>query len=224
MIEAAHKLRMTTIARRPIAICEGDDAQIPNRDVLPYKHIKTPGIDSHASVETVEDAASSQLFAHGLLRKYHGLYLEEIRQQFRNEATIMRRSPFLLHTITPYAAHSRFYKFDINLYLVVKSGDPASYLQTTLDSGSSPIVEKCIIFKRYHGCLVNGLAFIHSYSIQHRDIKLHKISLLTKAKPSLLILALVLMKFKIITLRKLSSLIILPHVIVPRKLRALLGI
>lgn len=171
MIKGARDQHMTTITPSLIAVYEGDDLRIPNRNVLPYKHIKSLGMGSYATVEMVEDTISRQHFAYKLFRKYYGRNIEAIRQQFRNEIKIMRRLSSHLHIITLFAAYSCSREFGMILHPVADSGDLASYLHTIMDSENLPTVEECTILKRAFGCLVNGLAFIHKHTIRHKDIK-----------------------------------------------------
>lgn len=154
-----------------IPVREGDDIDIPTRDVLPYTHIKSLGMGSSSFVEMVRDTTSGQVFAHKVFRRYHGPNTGKFRRDVRNEIEILRRLSSHPHIIRVFATYTCGRDIGIIFTPVADSGDLANYLQNILDFGNPPTIEQCAILKRAFGCLASGLAFIHKKAIRHKDIK-----------------------------------------------------
>jgi serine/threonine protein kinase len=161
----------TAFAFRQITVRDGDDLHIPDRSVLPYKHMGSLGVGGQASIELVEDTNTGRLFAHKLFRRYRGPTLEKFRQEVMNEVAIMRRLSSNSHIISLFATYSCNRDFGIILYPVADNGDLRSYLQDISDSGNLATAEECSLLGRAFGCLANGLDFIHRHTIRHKDIK-----------------------------------------------------
>jgi len=154
-----------------IKFYEGADLQIVDRNVLPYKIIKSLGVGGCASVEMVEDITTGQVFAHKLFRRYHGPNLDGFRQEVQNEVKIMRRLSPHPHIISLFATYSCNRDFGMILTPVADDEDLATYLQKISDSGTPPTTKNCTVLVCAFGCLASGLAFIHKQTIRHKDIK-----------------------------------------------------
>jgi hypothetical protein len=72
---------MAISAQDLITVHEGADLTIPDRNVLPYRVIRSLGIGECASVDTVDDTTTGQLFAHKIFRRYHGLNIKKFKEK-----------------------------------------------------------------------------------------------------------------------------------------------
>lgn len=161
---------MDATTRNLISVSEDNDLDIPNRNVLPYRHIRHLGSGGSAYIEMVEDTTTGQVFAHKRFHRYHGPNIPKFKQEVRNEIEVIRRLSSHPHIVRVFATYTCGREFGMILTPVADS-DLATYLQIISDSGRPPTAEQCTILGRAFGCLTSGLAFIHERTIRHKDIK-----------------------------------------------------
>ena len=155
----------------PILVRQGDHLDIMNRNILPYRPVKSLGAGGSAYVELVQDITNGRAFAHKSFRRYHGSDIDKFRQAFQNEIEIIRRLSSHPHIIRVFASYTCGREAGMILTPVADGGDLACYLQSISDSRNLPTTEQCTILQRAFGCLASGLAFIHNRIIRHKDIK-----------------------------------------------------
>ncbi|PSN65702.1 kinase-like protein [Corynespora cassiicola Philippines] len=149
----------------------GEHADIANRRMLPFRYIERLGMGMSAVVEVVEDKVTGQRFAHKAFRQYYGAEPEKFKQSFRNEIKIIKQLRSHPHIIQVYWSYTCDNEFGMLLTPIAHDGDLRAYLRAIQNTGKSPTPEQHAVLCRSFGCLASGLAFIHSHTIRHKDIK-----------------------------------------------------
>jgi serine/threonine protein kinase len=141
-------------------------------DQLPYRYIKMLGRGGSASVEMVKDANTGSVYARKIVRNVYTRNLKEARKLLHNEVQIMGKLKDHHHIAKVHATYIAKRELAIILSPVADGGDLASYLQERRDNsinGFQPKPDE--ILQRSFGCLASGLAYIHSQTIRHKDVK-----------------------------------------------------
>lgn len=124
-----------------------------------------------AVVDVVEEETSDQKFAHKIFRRCYGSGLGKFQQAFKNEIDIIKRLHSHPHIIQVCWSYTCGRDFGMLLTPVASDGDLRAYLHTIKDTGEPLTTEQSFVLGRSFGCLASGLAFIHSHTIRHKDIK-----------------------------------------------------
>jgi serine/threonine protein kinase len=149
---------------------QGGHVNLTDRSTLPFQCIENLGTGGSATVEVVQDKTTGSKFAHKVLRPRRGTN-HEFEQAFRNEIDIIKRLHSHPHIIQVYWSYICDDTFGMLLTPVASDGDLKAYLQT-IQSMEKPLSsEHYSVLGRSFGCLASGLAFIHSHTIRHKDIK-----------------------------------------------------
>ena len=144
---------------------------------LPLKLEEVLGRGSSAVVERVRDTNTGRVFA---LKKFtfarpRARALKE--DDFKREAAITRRLAGHHHFIRIYATFVARLKLGLILEPAADEGNLEQYLGAYRDtvegrqSSGADVKVMTMVLERAFGCLANGLAFMHSQDIRHKDIK-----------------------------------------------------
>jgi serine/threonine protein kinase len=162
--------RLPAAALSEGSIKKDEHKDVTSRDLLPFQYVGKLGMGASAVVDIVEDKSNGQKFAHKIYRPYTGSK-NSLREAFMNEVSIMKRVNSHPHVVLVYWSYTCGRDFGMLLSPIASGGDLKSYLQASEDTGETPTPEQYSILSRSFGCLSSGLAYIHSYTIRHKDIK-----------------------------------------------------
>ncbi|KAF1968773.1 kinase-like protein, partial [Bimuria novae-zelandiae CBS 107.79] len=139
--------------------------------MLPFRHVDRLGIGMSAVVDIVEDKTTGRKFAHKAFRQYYGPEPEKFKQAFKNEIDIIKRLHSHSHIIQIHWSYAYGHELGMLLTPVARDGDLRAYLRRIQDAGEPLTTEQHSVLGRSFGCLASGLAFIHSHTIRHKDMK-----------------------------------------------------
>jgi serine/threonine protein kinase len=139
--------------------------------MLPFRTVDHLGMGMSATVNEVEDGTNGMRFAHKIYRPCYGLAHERLKQAFKDEINIIKRLHSHPHIIELYWSYTREKTFGILLTPVASNGDLNAYLQIIQATQNTLTSQQFSVLSRSFGCLASGLAFIHSRTIRHKDIK-----------------------------------------------------
>lgn len=159
-----------SLALRGIVIVQGEHEDIASGNELPFQYVDKVGVGASAVVDKVESRCTGQVFAHKIFRPSSS-HDRTYKTAFKNEISIMRRLQSHHHVIKIHWSYTLGRELGILLTPVASDKDLGSYLLAIRDSGSYPTSEQTQILYRAFGCLSSGLAYIHSHTIRHKDIK-----------------------------------------------------
>jgi serine/threonine protein kinase len=141
-------------------------------DALLYEHVKMLGHGGTASVEMVRDVNTGLSYARKIIRNVYDRNMQEAQRMLRNEVEIMKRLENHHHIVKVHATYIAKRELAIVLSPVADGGDLATYLQNRRDKLTDGVtLERDHVLERSFGCLASGLAYIHSQTIRHKDIK-----------------------------------------------------
>jgi len=152
-------------------IHQGQHVDLTTYHVLPWRIVDYLGAGMSATVHEVEDKTNGRRFAHKIFRPRHGLALARLKQEVKNEMTIIKRLHSHPHIVKLYWSYTRERTFGMLLTPVASNGDLGAYLQMIQTTQATITSQQFSILSRSFGCLASGLAFIHSQIIRHKDIK-----------------------------------------------------
>lgn len=166
-------------AQRRIYINTGDymdlrDLGTSSEHLLPYKLIKILGSGGSGVVEMVEDVDSCMVYARKTLKIVNKRDMERAIQKLKNEVEIMQRLAAHHHVIRVHATYVLKRQLAIILAPVADGGDLTNFLNQYRDrgfNGDMVSLEENSILQKSFGCLASGLAFMHRYTVRHKDIK-----------------------------------------------------
>jgi serine/threonine protein kinase len=122
-------------------------------------------------VNEVEDEADGQRFAQKIFRRQYGQARKRLEKTVRDEINIIKQLHSHPHIIDLYWSYTHQGTFGMLLTPVASNGDLRAYLLTIRDLQKALTPEQSSVLTRAFGCLASGLAFIHSRTIRHKDIK-----------------------------------------------------
>jgi serine/threonine protein kinase len=152
-------------------IHQGQHVDLGNHHILPFRYINHLGKGMSAVVNEVEDETNGQRFAHKIFDRCYGVAGKRLKQRVRDEIDIIKRLHSHPHVIEVYWSYTRGSTFGMLLTPVASNGDLGAYLHIIRDTQDPLTSEHFSILSRAFGCLASGLAFIHSRTIRHKDIK-----------------------------------------------------
>lgn len=160
-----------SVVSTPFVIKEGDDYLVDDDSQLPYKFVRNLGHGQSANVEMVEDVHTGAVFARKRIRISSDR--KKRKRIFENEIKIIRRLTSHRHVIRVFATYVTKREVGLILQPVADGGDLEAFLEDYRDLRSTDAVQEShqIILQNAFGCLANGLAFMHSQKIRHKDIK-----------------------------------------------------
>lgn len=159
-------------APNQLRIVEGAHEDLDSGSELPFRCGKILGLGASGVVQMAEDTFDGRVFAHKMFRSTVGPVQNPwTRRAFLNEIDILKRLGTHRHIINMQWSYVRGNEFGILLSPVADEGDLNSFLSAIRNTRTLPTPEQQSILYRAYGCLANGLAYIHSHAIRHKDIK-----------------------------------------------------
>jgi serine/threonine protein kinase len=152
-------------------IHEGQHVDLMSDDVLPFRIIGHLGMGGSATVYEVEDKANGRRFAHKGFPHRSGLALKKLKQAIKAEIDIIKRLQSHPHIVDFYWSYTRANARGILLTPVASDNDLFTYLDTIRAKQGPITLQQFSILSGSFGCLASGLAFIHSRTIRHKDVK-----------------------------------------------------
>ncbi|OAK94965.1 kinase-like protein [Phaeosphaeriaceae sp. SRC1lsM3a] len=152
------------------AFVEGGHQDIDKGDSLPFRFIDKLGVGATATVDIVETISNGRVFAHKAFRPYSGRD-KLFKATFKNEIDIMKKLNPHPHIVKICWSYTRGREIGMLLAPVASDKDLGTYLLAIHDAGRLPTAEQERTLLEAFGCLANGLAYIHSHTIRHKDIK-----------------------------------------------------
>jgi serine/threonine protein kinase len=160
----------TSAAYSGHTLVEGEHEDLKRGSTLPFRYIGKLGVGASAVVDVVEDLTNGQTFAHKVFRPYSG-HSKFFKKIFKNEVDIIKRLHSHPHIVQIYWSYTCGRELGMLLTPVASDKDLGSYLLDIQDTGEGPTQKQRDILLRAFGCLAGGLAYIHSHTIRHKDIK-----------------------------------------------------
>ena len=156
---------------RILHIKAGQRYILKDGDELPYKLLKNLGHGGCAIVEEVQDQWTGKVFARKVF-KIRGSQANR-KHIFENEVKIIQRLATHHHIIRVFATYVSKREVGLILSPVASRGALDGFLQ---DAHEGLLTESdTAILTGSFGCLANGLAFMHTQNVRHKDIKPHNI-------------------------------------------------
>ncbi|KAF2738108.1 kinase-like protein, partial [Polyplosphaeria fusca] len=153
-----------------VYINEGDHIDVEDTARLPYELLSVLGYGGSAVVEEVKDIYTQKVFARKVFRVLTRT-LPQVREMFEKEIMIIRRLAPHPHIVKAFATYTTKRSLAVIIDPVADGGNLAELLAARRDCNQSDRLAYDRIIKTGFGCLAKGLAFIHSNSIRHKDIK-----------------------------------------------------
>jgi serine/threonine protein kinase len=151
-------------------IVEGGHGDFESGTTLPFRYIGKLGVGASAVVDRVEDPTNGRSYAQKVFRPYSGRS-GFFQQDFKNELDIIKRLHSHPHIIQVYWSYTCGRELGMLLIPIASDKDLGAYLSAIEDSKEGPTSDQRNILLRAFGCLASGLAYIHSHTIRHKDIK-----------------------------------------------------
>jgi serine/threonine protein kinase len=162
---------LSSTARFGTILIKGGHENVASIDMLPFRHLSMLGIGGSAVVDLVADKNhDGQLYAHKRFRLTSN-HANRIETDFKNEIDIMKRLHLHPHIVRVHWSYTCGRQLGMLLTPVASDKDLRAYLEEIRESGKPLQPEQSLTLTRAFGCLASGLAYIHSLTIRHKDIK-----------------------------------------------------
>jgi serine/threonine protein kinase len=162
-----------------VNIEKGGDYIIEDEKRLPFIYRKVLGNGLSAVVEKVQHTITKEVFAKKVIKlpRLKSKGRESAEEHYQNEVAIIRGLSQHSHIIELFATYMTPRSGVLLLRPAAEEGDLQQYLDRYTDAVDRVTTEPvdlesmASVLERAFGCLSNGLAYMHSKGIRHKDIK-----------------------------------------------------